>query len=212
MSEHDRSPRKSASERFIELGPAWISAISGLLAVLFAAGFFVGRSNGPQAASSPTVRPVKTVYVTVTPTVLSSPDVPSGTVPAASASTVGGTLLGKYTFRLPRDGSAPLAATAPTQAQIIAGGGDVVWQTELGGVPLNAGSGDQIASLPNGTTPTYSACKADTLMTNSVSSNPGTSFCIIEGTGKMAGVYVQAMNLQQQPYYITLMATVWSNT
>ncbi|MBV8934018.1 MAG: hypothetical protein JOZ47_22770 [Kutzneria sp.] len=43
-----------------ELGPTWITAISGLIVALTGAGFFVGRVSAPNASAPPTT--VSTVY------------------------------------------------------------------------------------------------------------------------------------------------------
>ena len=77
------------------------------------------------------------------------------------------------------------------------------------GSSFYASNGDQMVSLPNGSTPTYASCKADTVLVPTVSSNPGTAFCVIETTGKMAGVYVESVN--SQPSYIVLRVWVWEN-
>lgn len=51
-----------------------------------------------------------------------------------------------------------------------------------------------MVSLPSGTTPTFQACLNDTLATNSVGSNPGTAFCVIAITGRMAGLTVKSVD------------------
>ena len=213
MSTHRDSPRKSKLALFLELGPVWITSITGLLAVLFGAGFFVGKTTG-----SPNAQP--TVTVTASP---SAPSVPVTTSPAGasslsaspagSAASADGQLLGSYTVTLPRDGSAPLGSTEPTQAQILAGANyDIIWDYELGGAPLGAGTGDQILGLASGSTPTYQACKTDTLATNSESNNPGTAFCIIETSGMMAGVVVKSVDLAVNPENIVVEVQVWNNS
>lgn len=98
---HDKSLRKGKLARFAELGPGRISAITGFLAVLFAAGFFVGHTTG-----SPRAQPA--VTITGTPSsgksaVPSSSEPSTGTV-ASSA----GKLLGSYTVTLPRMAPPPL--------------------------------------------------------------------------------------------------------
>jgi len=213
MSTHNNSPRKSKIALFFELGPVWISAITGLLAVLFGAGFFVGKTTGtPKAQPTVTVTASPSAVSTTTaasPTAASSPSASS----AGGAASADGQLLGSYPVTLPRDGSAPLGPAAPTQAQILANANyDIVWDYELGGAPLGAGSGDQILGLPNGSTPTYQACKADTLATNSESNNPGTAFCIIETSGMMAGVVVKSVDIGVNPQNIVVEVQVWSNS
>lgn len=200
--------KKSFGERFAELGPAWIASIGTLIVALTGAGFFAGRAT----ATSSTLQPkVITKTVTVTPSAPTSS--PGGTPAASPAASSDGVLLGSYTITLPRDGSAPLGPTAPTSAQILAGSGDdIVWEYEDGGAPLGTGAGDQIVSLPNGSTPTYQACKNNTLATNSESSNPGTTFCIIETAGRMAGVSVKSVDIGINPVNIVLSVLVWSNS
>ena len=214
MSTHNNPPHKSKVAVFAELGPVWISSISGLLAVLFGAGFFVGKTTGatkPQPTVTVTVAPSSAgASITTSPTGTPSPSTsPTGSI-AASAD---GELLGSYAVTLPRDGSAPLGPTAPTQAQILAASNyDIIWNYELGGAPLGAGTGDQILGLPSGSTPTYQACKSDTLATNTESNNPGTAFCIIETSGRMAGVVVKSVDVGVNPVNIVVQILVWNNT
>jgi len=160
-------------------------------------------SNSPApAASSPTSSP------TAAPS--ASPGV--STTSAAATTPANGTLLGSYTFTLPQYGSAPLGPAAPDQAQILGGTGrDVIWNTGAGGAPLQTGGGDQMLSLPTGATPTYQACKTDTLTSDEESNNAGTAYCIIETTGEMAGVTVVSANLAQTPWYLVLHVMVWEN-
>jgi hypothetical protein len=66
-------------------------------------------------------------------------------------------------------------------------------------------------SLPNGATPTYQACKTDTLTSDEESNNAGTAYCLIETTGEMAGVTVVSANLAQTPWYLVLHVMVWEN-
>lgn len=212
MSTHYNPPRRSKIALFAELGPVWISALTGILAVLFGAGFFVGKTAG-----SP--RPQPTVTVTATAPAASAQAVTSPTgapspaaSPTDSAVSADGQLLGSYAVTLPRDGTAPLGPAAPTQAQILAGTDyDIVWNYEDGGAPVGAGSGEQILGLPNGSTPTYQACKTDTLATNTESSNPGTAFCIIETSGRMAGVVVKSVDIGVNPVNIVVSVQVWNN-
>lgn len=213
MTTHNDPPRKSKLRLFLELGPVWITSITGLLAVLFGAGFFVGKTTGtPQTQPTVTVTatpPAPSTSITTSPTAASSPSAS----PAGSAASADGQLLGSYTVTLPRDGSAPLGSTAPTQAQILAGANyDIVWNYELGGAPLGVGTGDQILGLPSGSTPTYQACKADTLATNTETNNPGTAFCIIETSGMMAGVVVKSVDIDVNPENIVVDVQVWNNS
>ena len=215
MSESERSSqeqqKKGAWTRLAELGPAWIASIGTLIVALTGAGFFAGRAT--ITASSP---PPKVITKTVTVTASApAPSVssPAGTPTASAAVSSDGELLGSYTITLPRDGSATLGPTAPTPQQILAGNGnDIEWNYEFGGAPLQPEGGDQIVGLSSGTTPTYQACKASTLATNTESSNPGTAFCIIENSGRMAGVTVKSVDMGVNPVNIVLSIQVWSNS
>ena len=195
--------------RFMELGPAWIGALATLIIALTGAGFFAGRvSATPQQAN--TVR--STVTVTATPPASPIDPPTTGSSPGAGT-TANGTLLGSYTFTLPQYGTAPLGTTAPDQAQILSGTGqDVKWNTGAGGAPLQTGGGDQMLSLPSGSTPTYQACKADILTSVEESYNAGTAYCIIEATGKMAGVTVASANTSQSPWSLVLHVIIWENS
>ena len=208
MYEGKKSPQKGRLAHIAELGPAWITALTGLIGVLIAAGFFVGRSTG-----SPGAQPTRTVTITETPSAAGSHSPASGSSTETGSPSSDGDLLGSYTFTLPESGSAALGPTAPTQAQILAGKGmDVIWNTGAGGAPLQTGGGDQMVSLPNGATPTYQACKADTITSVEESFNAGTAYCIIENTGRMAGVTVVSANFPQSPEYLVLHVTIWGNS
>jgi hypothetical protein len=202
---------KGSGNRFAGSRAAWIASVAALVAALAGAG-----CSG--ATSKSAVQPTSTIATsapaasatTISPVASAAP--PS--TPAAATGPANGTLLGSYSFTLPRDGAAPIGTTAPTQAEILAGGPgpDIVWETDDGGSPLGTPGQDKIVSLPNGTTPTYAACKADTLVTNSETNSQGTAFCLIETTGDMAGITVQSVNLSQQPYDIVLQVTLWTNS
>jgi len=216
MSDYDRSPqqepKKSGMTRFAELGPAWIGALATLVVALTGAGFFAGRAT-TQATPQPTKTVTNTVTVTATP--VTGPSGPP-TSEASSGSTptsANGTVLGSYTFTLPQYDSAPLGTTAPDQAQILSGTGqDVIWNTGAGGSPLQTGGGDKMLNLPSGSTPTYQACTTDTLSSGESSPNAGTAFCLIEATGKMAGVTIASANNSQSPYFLVLHVVIWENS
>lgn len=199
-----QSREKGGLTRFAELGPAWIASLATLIVALTGAGFFAGRVS---ASSSQSAQPPKTVTRTVTAT----PTSPQGASTSGTTSTTGnGTELGTYTFRLPSGYGAPLASTAPTQSEIAAAGGadDITWPTEL--APLSVGNGDQMVGLPNGSTPTYSSCTGNTTLQNVASTNQGTAFCIIETSGRVAGVAVTSI-VRSTNSYITLQVTVWTD-
>ena len=193
---------------------------SALLAVaLTAAGLVAGcsgtTSSSPAAALAPkgAGSTAASQAAPATPTSLSpaaspvtSPAIsPSATSSPAPASTVGnGTLEGAYSFQLTEPYSAPLGATAPTQAQIAAGAAcDIYYNGEI-----TSCNSEKIVSLPNGSTPSYSACTASTLFVDSASANQGTAFCIIETSGRVAGISVAAAG-NTPSYYVTLKVSVW---
>jgi hypothetical protein len=199
VSNSNESPRKGRLARILELGPAWITAITGLIVALATAGFFVGRSttNNP--------RPAPTVTVTVpAPSHTTAAKSPS---PSGSAS-LNGTLLGSYNINVtvgPGE-SVPLNATKPTQSQLNTGAGDLGTGTPadvLVFLPIN---GDKMLSLPGGSTPSYQSCTADTVFEDQASSSPGTAFCL-SATGRMIGVTVTSL----QSAYAVLRITVWQN-
>jgi hypothetical protein len=189
---------------------------SALLAVvLTAAGLVAGcagtTSSSPSAALAPKGAGSTAASQTApaTPASLSpaaSPVTsPSATSSPAPASTVGnGTLEGTYSFQLTEPYSAPLGATAPTQAQIASGAAcDVYYSGQI-----TSCNSEKIVSLPNGSTPSYSACTASTLFEDSASANQGTAFCIIETSGRVAGISVAAAG-NTPSYYVTLKVSVW---
>jgi hypothetical protein len=64
MAESGGSDRKRWSTRLAELGPTWITALTGLLVALTGAGFFVGRAT-VEASQAPPTTVTRTVTVTV---------------------------------------------------------------------------------------------------------------------------------------------------
>lgn len=157
-------------------------------------------NGGPVSAGQPASQPASSAAVSAPPsgggaTVTTAPN---------------GTVLGSYPFTLPQYGSAPLGPTAPTQAQILSRTGqDIIWNTGAGGSPLQTGGGDTMLYLPSGATPTYQACKADAKTTDEESYNAGTAYCLIEATGRMAGVTVTSASVSQSPWYLDLHVTIW---
>ncbi len=223
MSDYGRSPqqetKKSGTARLAELGPAWIGALAALLVALTGAGFFAGRvttqpAPQPTVTSTATVTATPTVTVTATPVAGASGSQTSEASSGSISTTANGTALASYTFTLPQYDSAPLGTTAPDQAQVLSGTGqDVVWNTGAGGSPLETGGGDKLLNLPSGSTPTYQTCTTDTLSSGEVV-NPtsGNAFCLIEATGKMAGVTITSANNSQSPYYLVLHVVIWENS
>ncbi len=188
--------------RIGELGPAWISAIAAVIVALTGAGFFAGRVSAP---ASPAAQPTKIITKTVpaAPPVSPAASAASASPSGAGATAGNGTLLGSYSFQLTNGYSAPLGPTAPTQAQIASGGTyDISYN---GGI--YPGTNEKMVSLPNGSTPTYSACTTGTVFEDSASLTQGTAFCIIETSGRVAGVSIASIG--SSSLYVVLKATVW---
>lgn len=195
-----------------ELGPAWITAITGLVATLTTAGFIVGHATaGSSAAPQPTVTITKTIQVGAGAAVNPAPSATGKSSAGSTNSTAGatgvanGTQLGSYSIDLSMSYSVPLGATKPTQAQFSSSssGGDLYFN---GGVEFRTGlSSEELVSLPDGATPTYQACSTATTFVDSAGYSAGTSFCVIETAGKLAGVYVSS----EQSSYAVLQVTVW---
>jgi hypothetical protein len=204
----DQAKKKGGWDRFAELGPAWITSVATLLVAVTGAGFFAGRIT---ASSAPVIQPTEIVTKTVTanPVSASQKAVPSTSTGVAS-NVDNGTKLGKYSFQLPSGYSAPLGPTAPTQSEIGASGGsyDVDWPSPL--EPLYPGNDEQMVGLPNGSSPTYSSCTSNTTLETAAPTDEGTAFCIIETTGRVAGVVV-TLAVHSANSYVTLQVTVWKN-
>lgn len=178
MSE-DRQPNRPS---VWELGPKWIGALGTLIIALTGAGFFAGRVTG-QPVPNPTV----TVTVPAT-SVAGSPPARTAS-PQASADT-NGALLGSYHIDLAAGYSVPLGPTRPAQSEYsTAGTGDLAKVYSR----LQPGGNDQMAQLPDGTAPTYQDCANATDFTGMILPTLGTSFCLIETTGLIAGAEVTAI-------------------
>ena len=199
------SPKKGWSERIGELGPAWITAIVGAIALLGGGGYAAGHASG---AGDPAPQPTVTVTATVTAVAtVTSPATQSQQSPHASqVATSDGMVLGSYSVDLPTGYSIPLGASKPTQSQFDSseqnGDLDDTWAPsydELGS--------DKMVQLPNGTTPTYQGCINSTAFTNGISGGSlGVAFCILEN-GKIAGVEVVSQSSTTSDYI--LQVTVW---
>ena len=112
--------------------------------------------------------------------------------------------MGSYSFNLTASYAAPLGPTAPPQAEITAGG---YCDVQYNGVIYSCNY-ERIVSLPSGTTPTYSACTTGTIFVSSVNATQGNVFCIIETSGRMAGVTVAAAGSSPNNY-VNLKVIVW---
>ena len=214
-------------------GTGWPKfAIPVGVVVLIIAAFFIGQATGStstaKAAPAATVR----VTVTATPPAATAPptatDTAAGAVPTGTGVPTGtaaagapgatpvstaapGTQLGSYSFRMPGSYYAPLGTSAPTQQMMILSQSseDVIWNDQLGGAPLNVGNGDKMFGLANGATPTYQSCTTDMLIEGSASDTPGTAFCVLETTGRWAGVTVTSADTTSQTWSMVLHVTLW---
>jgi hypothetical protein len=211
--------RKSWSERISEVGPAWITAVTGLLAVVGGGAFIAGHASGsgasspaPQPAATVTVAATATVTVTATATAVSSaansPQTPRTSVATAS----NGSTLGSYTVDLPLGYSIPLGSSKPTQSQFDSSGknGDLEDFSYVGSAYYQELGSDKMVQLPEGATPTYQSCTSSTAFTDSISGGSlGVAFCILESE-KVAGVEVVSQSSTTSDYILHV--TVWRNT
>jgi hypothetical protein len=196
MSEREGEGKESWLRFIFSQAPVWISAL--IAVVSFIAGY------GTRYAQAPAGH-VAVPQPTVTQTM------PARGHPSSSASP--GTQLASYPVKLPPGYSVPLGVTPPTQSQFIHVGG-------LGDLNLNTTglvgpgsnflplSGDKMILLQSGSTPTYEACSTGTGFVSSVDNTTGAVFCLIEGTGKVAGISVSSIG-SAQPYYSVLQVTIW---
>lgn len=210
--------RKGWSERISEVGPAWITAITGLIAVLVGGGGYIaGHASAsgptdpaPQPTATVTVAATATVTVAATATAASSATNPTQTPHTSQTIASNGSELGSYEVDLPQGYSIPLGASKPTQSQFDSSQqtGDLDYNDVYGTYQV-LGS-DKMVQLPDGTTPTYQACTGATAFTSAI--NGGSlrvAFCILEN-GKIAGVEVVSQSSTTSDY--SLQVTVWRNT
>jgi hypothetical protein len=204
MSEDEKSSQKGWSARIGELGPAWITALAGLIAVFAGGGFAAGHASG---AHDPAPQPTVTVTATATATVTSPVTHPPQGPPVSSAATSNGAVLGSYTVDLPTGYSIPLGASKPTQSQFDSSeqNGDLDDES----VGYQALGNDQIVQLQDGSTLTYHTCTNSTAFTRTIYPSLGVAFCAIE-SGKIAGVKVISQSSTTSDYI--LQVTVWRNT
>ena len=196
MSDSYPSPeqpkKKGFWKRFAELGPAWISALVAVIGLLTGGAVYVVVRVGASPPAKATATPSGST---------ASPSSTGGTDTAGN-----GTQLASYSFQLTNSYWALLGLTAPTQAQIGQGVGsyDIFYYDAF-----QPGPGEKMLSLPNGSTPTYSACATDRVFVGSASATQGTAFCVVETTGRVAGVTVTSVN--GSPNYAVLKVTLWQD-
>jgi hypothetical protein len=216
MNRSFRLPSRHSNPRHLaDLVPGRLTWFAALTVALAAVGLLAGcsKASGTHAA---VVKPANSSS-TVSAPAPASPTASAASAPAAPASpattsptpadtdTAGnGTQVGAYTFNLTNGYSAPLGPTAPTQSEIASGGScDVNYNGEI-----YSCNQEKIVSLPNGSTPSYSACTTGTIFVDDVSPTTGNVFCIIETSGQMAGVAVTAAGSSPNNY-VTFKVTVW---
>ena len=202
------SPKKGWSERIGELGPAWITAIVGAIALLGGGGYAAGHASG---AGDPAPQPTVTVTATVTAVAtVTSPATQSQQSPHASqVATSDGMVLGSYSVDLPTGYSIPLGASKPTQSQFDSSeqNGDLNDVSYLSDNDYQELGSDRMVQLPDGSTPTYQACTGGTAFTTGILADTlGVAFCILEN-GKIAGVKVASQSSTTSDYI--LQVTVW---
>lgn len=120
--------------------------------------------------------------------------------------------VGAYSLVLSGGAYAPLGPTRPTLLQVQEATqqseGVIQWRSVDAPDQFNSGTGDSMVMLPNGTTPTFTACMAQTAPTPSVHVPQGSAFCILEPGYIVAGVYVNSLNLST-PGEADLQITIW---
>lgn len=84
---------------------------------------------------------------------------------------------------------------------------DVEYSGEFGA--LFPATGEQMLKLPSGSTPSYAACTASTLVIEDEPADPGVAFCIHETSGLMAGVTVITTGIS--PTSVTLKVALWKD-
>jgi hypothetical protein len=206
-----QSRRDGSPGHRTELGRARITT-AALIAALTSAALVAGcGSHSSSASSKPTVAATKTA--TAPPASAPAASAPASTASPAAPTTSGteaagdGTQLGAYGFELTDGYSAPLGVAAPAQSQMVSvnSGGpyDIMYDGNI-----EAGSGEKMISLPNGATPTYSACTTGTTFISGATPEEGAAFCIIETSGQMAGVTISGLS-SSPATTATFKVTIW---
>jgi hypothetical protein len=207
MTEDERGAKGGLWRQFWELGPAWITAICGIVAALTAAGFITVKHITAADATGPAGQHPLTVASTapaVKPVNSASPAPSAGALAEASA-VANGTTLGKYHINLGSPYSVPLGPTQPTQADFDTNGtGDL--NAAYASESLDPISPDTMVSLPAGTAPSFQACSASTVFIPGVAApTVGASFCLVEPS-RIAGVTITSMTPRVS---LGLDVTVW---
>jgi hypothetical protein len=205
---HQSVPPSRRNGRRAELGRAGITGLAAIIVTLTGAGLVAGcGGHGSSPSATPTVVITKTetaAPASAPSTPAADPTEPSTPAPAvsdsatpgasgAAATTGDGTQLGAYSFVLTNGYGAPLGPSVPTQSQMVAVNSGASYDIMFNG-GIAAGSDEKIVSLPNGATPTYSACTTGTAFISYPAPDKGTAFCIIETNGQIAGVVVSGVS------------------
>jgi hypothetical protein len=198
-----RPPRRTGSRgRRTRPGRAGVTTAAALIATLGGAGLVVGCASHPSSASAtPTVVVTKTVAAAPASDPAADPSAPASAAsspatptPSGPAATTGdGSQLGAYSFQLTYGYGAPLGSAAPTQSQMVSASSAGPWDISYNGY-VYPGSDEKMISLPDGATPTYSACTTGTTFIQDATPDKGTAFCIIETNGQVAGVVISGLN------------------
>jgi hypothetical protein len=204
-TETRQEPQKKGWWRgFAELGPAWIAALATVIGLVIGGG--AGYTAGHVTATpTPTPKAAPRPTVTVTATVTPPSNGNQGTTSPSPSDTAGnGTVLGAYSFRLTNGFTAPLGPTMPTQAEVT--GSNVAYDLYFNG-QVEPGGDEKMIKLADGSVPSYSACTAGTAVVGSVPPDQGTAVCIIETSGRVAGVTVTSVG--SSPFSLVFKVTVW---
>jgi hypothetical protein len=186
--------KKSGWERFLELGPAWITAVCSVIAALAAAGFFAGRLTA-SPKTSPTSPPV-----VITKTVTAPAAVAASSPPPRAAPPV--TFDGQVAFvSINFDVNPP--RSEPTEV--------APWTLNFYAPGLNAPIPAREAIWTAATPPTYGQCR-EWVTTNggnsSIAIRAGMQLCVESAAGRI--IYLQISNVDVSTSEVTAQATVWA--
>ena len=116
---------------------------------------------------------------------------PSPESSGPASATANGTPLGSYSIGLASGYTVSLGSTQPPQSAFSStGNGDL----EKVYSRLQPAGDDQMEALPDGAMPTYQECSTDTDFTGMIIPYVGTSFCLTEASGLIAGGEVAAIS------------------
>lgn len=212
MGAGEDSGKKSAPKGMLtqigQLGPAWISAFTGVAALFIGSGYLIGRNTDGHNTAHPRVTVTQTV--TVTPSTAST----SKPTPSSQEAGVNVPQLGSYKVELTDGYSVLLGITKPAQSQFDSSelSGDLAYSTysntqcNFGFCPVGS---DQMVGLPVDSVPTFQACTSRTDFEDLANAAVGTAFCVLEN-GVVAGVRVTS--LPGDGSYAILRVTIWRHS